>query len=115
MSYIRHNAIVVTSFDRDHIEEIRNKAIKIFGEELPHGSEMVGNVVGGVVNSQYSFFIAPDGSKKGWPTADQGDKARKSFLDYLDESNLYFDYAELLFGGDGDFSSVTRSSDSEIR
>ena len=94
MGYIRHHSIVVTTFDDDSIKEAHQKAKNLFG----HVSEIVKSSINGYM----SFFIAPDGSKEGWPDSDTGDKLRKEFIDWIEEGeeSRYLDYVEVFYGDD---------------
>lgn len=116
MGYIKHNTIIVTSFDSKQLHETRDKAIEIFErsfdaetKQKPYGSLLVGEIVNGLVNGQCSFFIAPDGSKEGWETSYNSDIARRKFLDWLSlQSNNYCDYIEIQFGGDNNDATIIR-------
>ena len=115
MGYIKHNAIIVTGFQEDKMVKARNKAIKIFKkcfeDEPMDATELIGKIQNGLCNGQQSFFIAPDGSKEGWETSDNGDKARKLFLQWLGEqTDIYCDWIEIRFGGDDDDNTFVRSS-----
>lgn len=121
MGYIKHNAIVVTGWQEEDVSEARDKAIEIFEQcfngELnvePYGGRLVSEIVSGLVNGQYSFFIAPDGSKEGWATSDNGDNARKEFLDWLQKVDNYCDYIEIIFGGDDEYKRIVRSRDIDL-
>lgn len=107
MGYIKHHAIVVTSWNDESINLARNKAVEIFDPQ------MVSDIVEGVTNSQFSFFIGPDGSKEGWIDSNTGDIKRDSFIewihtiDYEDGSNSLA-YAELFFGEDNGKAAIER-------
>ena len=118
MGYIKHNAIIVTGWQEGKVLEARNKAIEIFedcfsGEPTakPYGSKLISEIIPGLINGQSSFFIAPDGSKEGWETSQNGDTAREQFCKWLDsEQDNYCDYIEVRFGGDDDYETIVRSS-----
>jgi hypothetical protein len=118
MGYIKHNAIIVTGWQEDKVLEARNKAIEIFeeyfGEEpelKPYGSRLIGEIIPSLTNGQSSFFIAPDGSKEGWETSQNGDMAREKFCEWLySEQDNYCDYIEVRFGGDDDHEMIVRSN-----
>ena len=96
MGYVRHDAIVCTSFDENYIEPARAKA-ELLG--LP-----VTDIVKSPVNAYYSFLIAPDGSKEGWDESDRGDEARAAWKDWANEqwttNGLYVYWAHLSYAGD---------------
>lgn len=120
MGYIKHHTIVVTGWQTEAVEEAREKAVEIFKksceeEILMTGSNiLVSEIIGGLVNSQNSFFIAPDGSKEGWGTSDNCNNARAAFLDWLEGSNNYCDYIEVVFGGDDEHESIIRSKNTDL-
>ena len=116
MGYMRHHAIIVTGWPEEKMIEANKRAKKIFeknfdGEPFEKGrsKRLVSDIIKGLSNDEYSFFIAPDGSKEGWQTSDLGDNARKQFLDWMEAEDNYLDYVELSFGGDGDYEKITRS------
>ena len=120
MGYIKHNTIVVTSWQDEHIIKSREKAVEIFNKHFENdihdkGEKLISQVVNGLVNGYCSFFIAPDGSKEGWDTSDNGDRAREEFIDWLnnDEDN-YCDYVEIVFGGDDGYEKILRSKRSDL-
>lgn len=78
MGYMRHHAICVTSLNERLIAKAHAKA-KLY---LPR---LVTEIVGPVVNGYYSFFVAPDGSKEGWPESDEAEAGRTDFTKWLDE------------------------------
>jgi len=121
MGYIKHHTIVVTTFGFEYLKEAHQKAKEIFENnfenepyEKPFGSVLVSDIVYGLKNGQCSFFIAPDGSKEGWGTSDNGDNARKEFLDWLNTSENYCDYVEVIFGGDDDNEGIIRSKQMDL-
>lgn len=122
MGYIKHNAIVVTGWNEEHMEQAYNKAVELFekfteeeGMTFPYGSKLISPIIGGLVNSQLSFFIAPDGSKEGWTTSNNCNDAREAFLDWLKDSDGYCDYIEVRFGGDDEYESIVRSNETDLK
>ena len=95
MGYMRHNAIVVTSWNEQHIKDARISAINIFGL-----GNQVSEILKSPVNGYLSFFICPDGSKEGWEDSKNGDKHRKFFLDEITKSGLYVEWVDVSYGGD---------------
>lgn len=116
MGYMKHHAIVITSSNKKHIEKSRVKSLEIFQNYFEKdlissdGTRMVSEIISGVINSQYTFMIAPDGSKEGWGTSDIGDNARDNLLDWMDESDLYIDYVLVKFGGDDSENRIERAT-----
>ena len=107
MGYIRHHAIIVTSYDSDLIEEAHYKAKKLF--------KNVSEICDSVMNAYYSFFIPPDGSKEGWEVSNEYDEKRDEFIEwckskeYSDGSNP-LDYVELFYGDDSGYDGIIHAS-----
>lgn len=121
MGYLKHHTIVVTGWQEEKVLEAREKAVSIFNEAFAGylgcrniGDILVSPILSGMVNSQYSFFIAPDGSKEGWEASDMGDNARDNFIKWLkdgrENDEHYLDYFEISFGGDDDDTIIENSS-----
>lgn len=97
MGYIRHNAIICTSWNSTVIELAASKAKEL---GLP-----VSDVVKSPVNRIHSCLIAPDGSKEGWGNSGAGDDAREKFrqwtksLRYEDDSSPLC-WVEVAYGSD---------------
>jgi hypothetical protein len=103
MGYMLHYTIVVSCWEEETIGDLHKKALEIFEGKL------VSNIVDGVMNSQYSFFIAPDGSKEGWNTSKEYDKKREIFKDVLKNQD-YAGWVEVYFDGDSNECSVSDSN-----
>ena len=121
MGYIKHHTIVVTGWQDEKVKEAHSKAKELFDkhfeEEPIHdgGSRLVSDIIDGMTNGQLSFFIAPDGSKEGWETSNNGNSARKEFLDWMNKSSdNYCDYVEVVFGGDDEHENIIRSKDMDL-
>ena len=110
MGHIKHHTIICTSWNKEHIEEARDMATKFFFKHQVGSESLVSELVTYIVNSGYSFFIAPDGSKEDWEPSDNCDNARKEFLDWLSNSDNYTDYIEVMFGGDDEMEVIQRSN-----
>lgn len=100
MGYIRHDAIVATSWKTEHLVAAREKAVSL---GLP-----CSEVVKSRLNGYVSFLIAPDGSKEGWTDSDEGDSARDQWKAWMRADDLYVDWAHVNFGGDDDDASTLR-------
>jgi hypothetical protein len=106
MGYIRHHAIVVTTFKKELTEQVHQKAVEIFGVS-------VSNIVPSQINGDYSFFVGPDGSKAGWKDDEDGDTRRNVFFEYIkrlayDDGSNSVDYAELFYGDDEGNAGIVR-------
>lgn len=102
MGVIKHSTIVIIGWDKAYMENVLNKAKEVFnkhfGEEFS-GEQLVSNLVPSIMNGDFSFFLAPDGSKEGWEQSNQGDSAREEFVEYLSKQEQCY-YIEVDFGGD---------------
>lgn len=101
MGYMRHDAIIVTSWNAAHLDLARDKAVGL--------GLLVSPVIDSRLNGYASFLIAPDGSKEGWPESDTGDASREAWKLWAREnSEIYVDWAHVNFGGDDDDCSTLR-------
>lgn len=100
MGYIRHHAIIVTSWDDEKLFMAHAKAKEIFGE-------LVSEKIEGQINGFTSSFVAPDGSKEGWQHSDEGDENRKKFIAFLDDETFgSVRFVELYYGDDNMESKI---------
>lgn len=124
MGYMRHHAIVVTSWSK-HIEQAHAKAHEVFDSEdfpfwTPSADSLVSPIINSLTNGFSSFFIAPDGSKSGWDTSDIGNNRRGEYIAWLedqryDDLSSPFDWVEIQYGDDDKNTRVTRDSDMAAR
>ena len=103
MGYMRHHAIVVTSFNPEAIEAAANKARELGMLVLGPSDE--------VTNGYRSMVVCPDGSKEGWEESKHGDRSRASFREYLgeldyDDGRANLDWVEIAYGGDDDNAKI---------
>lgn len=106
MGYIKHHAISVTSWDSKAIKKAHRYAKKLF-------SKRASSVIKSTSNSWFTFFIAPDGSKEGWPESDKGDNERTEFINWLDSQKYEDDsnvlaFCEFFYGEDNGHSKIER-------
>lgn len=111
MGYMRHHAIVVTSWNREHLEAAFVEAARLFA-----GTEAkVSPPTAQGSNGYRSFFVAPDGSKEGWNESDAADLARDKLVAFLREGKtagrLWAAWVEVQFGDEDRETKVCRDSD----
>jgi hypothetical protein len=119
MGYMKHNAIIVTGFDKKRVLKAHKKAIEIFTLKFEGGMGELWNIVTPImvspINGYHSFFVAPDGSKEGWSDSDEGDKRRKKFIDWLIEgykkNDLWLEWVEVQYADGNGVEKITRSSE----
>jgi hypothetical protein len=96
MGYIRHDAIIATSWDKKYLAPALKKAEEL---GLP-----CSEIVDSQTNGYCSFLIAPDGSKEGWDESGRGDMARQVWKDWADDEytkkQLYVSWVHVSYAGD---------------
>ena len=114
MGYHRNVAIVVTSFNSKYLLPAHMKARELLGD-------LVSEQVDGLTNGEVSFYVAPDGSKAGWPEANMASQRRAELLIHfadLIEQGCYINWVEVVFGTDDHISDPARvltSSDPQVK
>lgn len=105
MGVIKHNAIIVTSWDEERINKIHKKCEKFIKKGMkdyityfPETLCIITHVIKSIANGYYSFIIGPDGSKEGWETSNSMDEVRNKIVKYLNKKKV--DYAHITYGGD---------------
>lgn len=86
MGTIHHTALVVTGSDynfgpkKDHnqLTKAHKKAVQLFGKDL------VSPIIGPVTNGYLSFIVSPSGSKLGWDTAQEHERAMDEMIGHLE-------------------------------
>ena len=97
MGYVRHDAIVVTSWQREALEAAAEKARNLGLEVLGPSAD--------VTNGIATFLVCPDGSKEGWDESDEFDEKRAQFLAYLNgeryaDNSSCLSWVALAYGSD---------------
>lgn len=106
MGYIKHEAVVVTSFRAAELERV----CEHFRQQMPEGfKQLLVGPIRPVVNGDATYFLAPDGSKEGWQDSETGDALRADFIAALkDERDLFPDIVHISYGGDHGHEIGTR-------
>ena len=107
MGYMRHNAILVTTWSEKHIEAAAGQA-----KEL--GLQMLGPSAK-VVNGYRSLLVCPDGSKEGWQDSDEGDARRLAFRQWLrsqthEDGSSPLEWVEFAYGNDDRKAGIVAST-----
>lgn len=111
MGYMRHHAIIVTSFLDELVIQAHAKA-KEFGATV---TEITGDRYG-----YRSFLVAPDGSKEGWDESNRGDYRRERLTQWLDaqrhcDDSTSIDWVEVQYGDDDNETRIVRDGDRHRR
>lgn len=107
MSYTRHHAIIVTSWQPDGIRAAREFALGL--------GCTVTEIVGSPVNAYETFIVVPDGSNGGWDESTLGNERREALVAWLSdraryEDRRYYDWAEVQYGDGERNDRLVRSS-----
>jgi hypothetical protein len=113
MGYMRHHAILITTFSEEDIKSAHEKAVEIFGDTVSEVRESK-------INGYRSFAVFPDGSKEGWTDSDAGDSQRAQFVAWLNEhryedNSTSYDWVEVQYGDDNHETKIINDSDELIR
>ncbi len=114
MGYMRHHALIVTTYDEKRIDDAREQAEAIFG------SKDVTPILSSRSNGYWTFFIQPDGSKEGWAESDDGDERRAKFIKWIDDQrhsdgSCPFDYSEVQYGDENGDDKILNSSEWPVK
>lgn len=109
MGYIRHHAIIVTSWKDEVIETAHDRAVATFG------CGRVSEILDPKMNLYRTFLIGPDGSKEGWEESDLGDQQRDAFLESIkdfehEDGSSPLAWVEVQYGDDDHQQRVVRAS-----
>ena len=104
MGYIKHHAIVITTWQEDLVPKLLASARELDLEVLSSGPTYI--------NGYSTIIILPDGSKEGWEESDRGDSMRTLFktrlqdFEYEDGSSP-LEWVEVAYGSDDARAVVT--------
>lgn len=104
MGYMRHDAIVVTSWRRKAIQEAATRARECGLEVLGPSAE--------VTNGISTLLVCPDGSKEGWEESDAFVAKRAKYLEYLnsvryEDNSSCLSWVALAYGDDDREATIT--------
>lgn len=108
VGYIRHHAICVTSWCKEHLDSAHTKAVEL--------GMCVTPVTPSKINGYLSFMICPDGSKEGWDASDTGDQQREDWKKWaLDNRDIiYISWVEVQYGDENGSTLIVSHSDEDI-
>ena len=106
MGYIRHNAIIVTTWNEARMGAAVDQAYAI-------GLKIIGPSAE-AINGYQTMVIVPDGSNEGWDESDVGDVKRQDFRDWLDthingDGSSSYEWVEIAYGNDDHAAEVVDS------
>lgn len=113
MGYIRHHALVVTSWGNERLNSF-----------LAHAAECellrCSNAVHSAWNYYWTVLVSPDGSKEGWEESDVGDRERAGLVAWLDDQRYpdggsSFKWALVQYGDDECETRIVDHSEAEER
>lgn len=111
MGHIKHTAVIVTSWDEKKLE----KAYEV----AKSTGCIVTNIADSAANGYHSFAVVPHGSKLGWSTAAEYDRARDIFTQWLnmqryDDGSTSLEWVEVSFGSDDGVARIVSESNIAI-
>jgi hypothetical protein len=111
MGYMRHHAIIMTSWKKEVIEAAAVEARRL-------GCETAGPVES-MTNSFWSLLIAPDGSKEGWDESDAGDERRAALVRWTktlryEDGSSPLEWAEVVYSNDDNDAELVQHEWSEL-
>jgi len=98
MGVENNECVVATTWNREAMMKVREWVSKLDADE-----HSLFAFLPSLMNNKETVFLAPDGSKKGWDTAKQGEALRDRFIEYLsafdyDDGSSPFDWVEVGYG-----------------
>jgi hypothetical protein len=96
MGIIQHDAVLVTF--SDYAESRGTFELDKLRSLLPVEVAHLLSVTNAVSNGYRTLFFAPDGSKEGWETSQDGDEARDIIRQYCEETLPYCDIILVSYG-----------------
>lgn len=111
MGYMRHHAIIVSTFSEKDVKLAHAKAAELGCDPQPiHYTGW---------NSIHTFMIPPDGSKEGWDESDAGDVRRADFLRWIttlrfEDGSTVFDWCEVQYGDENGDNRMLRHDDDAV-
>jgi hypothetical protein len=113
MGYMRHHAIIVTTWDQKRARKARDRAAGVFGGRL------VSKILPAAVNEFWTFIVGPDGSKEGWDESEAGDAKRDEYIAWLnsqryEDGSSPYAWAEVQYG-DEEGADFIRRTDRSTR
>lgn len=111
MGYIRHHAMIITSWNKEHLARAHEWIAGYIKREqgvMESLSYMLSPMTDRGMNSYRSFALFPDGGKEGVDTSDRGDAIRAAIKYFFrnNADNLYLSWVEVEFGGYDDGAIV---------
>lgn len=98
MGVENNECIVATTWNDEAVEKI-----KAWVMTLGEREQSLFAFVPALTNGKTTIFLAPDGSKKGWETAEQGEALRNQVIELLqtfdyEDGSSPFDWVEVGYG-----------------
>ena len=108
MGYMRHHAIIVSSWDAKPLADAHQRAVPLFrpGQVSAISPEMV--------NGIQSFAVFSDGSKEGWAESAAGDSARDALVEILDDGSTSVRWVEVQYADDDRETKIVRDSGARV-
>ena len=107
MGYIRHKAIIITSYNKAAIDDVAKKALSL-GLQITVSDESI-------ENGFYTMTVCPSGRKSGWETTEWHNKAQKQFIGYLNafrnsDNSSCLEWVAISYGNDDYSAKITANT-----
>jgi hypothetical protein len=98
MGVENNECVIATTWNNDAMQKVKD-----WVAELDDEKQSLFAFVPSLINAKETLFLAPDGSKKGWATAKQGEVLRSQLIELLEsfdyeDSSSPFDWVEVGYG-----------------
>jgi hypothetical protein len=109
MGYIKHNALIIEVSYGAPVWDVYTEICRFVKDRM--GANLVSPPIESAVNGDVFIFVAPDGSKQGWKTDEDGNKMRAELYDFVTSKyNGSIEVTDLQFGGDDYYYEITHYS-----
>tara|TARA_R110002073_G_scaffold327396_1_gene507988 strand:- start:676 stop:1020 length:345 start_codon:yes stop_codon:yes gene_type:complete len=105
MGVENNEAVLAITWDESSIAKAKD-----WISQLDQRHQRLFAFVPALTNGKETVILAPDGSKKGWSTANEIQELRDSFVKFLDSDDVWFTWVEVGFGEYG--QTVLRGNNS---
>jgi len=98
MGVENNECVIATTWSNSHMEKVKKWVVT-----LPDNEQSLFAFIPSLHNQKQTLFMAPDGSKKGWPEAKRGQNLRDNLMKFLEtfcyeDGSNPFSFVEVGYG-----------------
>ena len=98
MGVKNNECVIATTWSKNDMQKVKD-----WVDELSRDDQSLFCFIPSLVNNKITLFLAPDGSKKGWDTAEHGEALRNLLIELLktfddDDGSNPFEWVEVGYG-----------------